>query len=78
MIKYFHELRHEEYMWLIQEENTWGEVAVDFPGPAWCKEQGNVVDGLGCWSLIAFQDGHSCVTGEDFCKNCEYYRKGAK
>lgn len=33
MIKYYHELRKEERLWLVKEGNTYGEVNADFPQP---------------------------------------------
>jgi hypothetical protein len=73
MIKYFHELSHEEFKWLCVEGNTWEEVAIDFPGPPWCQEQGNVVSNFGCWSLINFVNGRSMVTEEKWCIGCDLY-----
>jgi hypothetical protein len=72
MIKYFHELRHEEFQWLCKEGNTWEEVAMDFPGPPWCVDQACVVDPLGCWSLISFENGHSAITGPNTCSGCSW------
>ena len=69
MIKYFHELKKEEYQWLIAEGTTWNEVEKDFPQPPWCKEY-RAIAILGCWSLTGLM-----VTGEDYCKNCDSYCK---
>jgi hypothetical protein len=73
MIKHFHELREEEFAWLIAEGTTWGEIPKDFPGPPWCKEQGIVVDPFGCWSLIAIGKSYR-ITSEADCQGCELYK----
>ena len=68
MIKYFHELRPEEWEWLKAENTTWGEVIKDFPQPPWC-EMPNAIDPLGCWSLIGFK-----IVSREYCNTCEYCR----
>ena len=41
--------------------------------PAWCSYPEADRPLWGCWSLL---DGY--VTGEDFCKKCDYYKGGKK
>ena len=74
MIKYFHELRKEEFAWLVAEKTTWKEVAKDFPQPPWCGYP-EAIHALGCWSLIRFDENGCRVTGEEFCKDCDLYWK---
>ena len=70
MIKYFHQLRAEEYSWLVKEKTIWGELQTSFPQPQWCNYPQAVYGLMGCWSLIYFM-----VTGESYCKNCDCYKK---
>ena len=69
MIKYYHELRPEEYEWLKKEGTTWQELNDDFPRPPWCTMH-EAVTPFGCWSLTC-----RLVTGEEFCETCEYKEK---
>ena len=41
--------------------------------PKWCTYPEATEPVWGCWSLLG---GH--VTGEDYCKKCEMYRKKEK
>jgi len=72
MIKYFHQLRYEEFLWLIAEGTTWDELRASFPPPPWCKEP-DVLHPLGCWSLLTFDNGR-CRVNEEFCRQCEMYK----
>ncbi len=69
MIKYYNELRKEEFQWLIKEGVTFGELLKDFPQPPWCNYPGAINGFMGCWSLV----GHK-VTGEADCQDCEEYK----
>jgi len=76
MIKYFHELRKEEFEWLVKEGTTYAECEKDFPQPEWCSYPRAIQGEIGCWSLIDMKDGFSLVTGEAFCRKCDCYNKG--
>ena len=78
MLKYYHELRREEFLWLAKEKNTWGEIEQDFPQPPWCSYHQAIRGLAGCWSLIHWKDGYSMVTGKDFCKTCDLYEYPVK
>lgn len=69
MIKYFHQLREQEYAWLVKEKTNWGELASSFPQPLWCNYFQAVYGIMGCWSLVGFM-----VTDENYCKDCDCYK----
>ncbi len=73
MIKYYHQLKKEELLWLMKEGNTYREVEKDFPQPPWCSYHQATFGMMGCWSLTCFTSGYSMVTGKDFCKTCDSY-----
>jgi hypothetical protein len=73
MIKYYHELKKEEFLWLVEEKTTYSEVEKDFPQPPWCSYHQATFGIMGCWSLTDWESGYSTVTGEDFCKTCDLY-----
>jgi len=73
MIKYYHELRKEEYLWLVKEGTTYAELEKDFPQPSWCEYPQATSGLMGCWSLIDFESGYSRVTGVFFCLGCPLY-----
>jgi hypothetical protein len=72
MLKYFHQLRPEEYLWLVKEGTTWGELQQSFPQPPWCTYPQAVYGLMGCWSLVGFM-----VTGKEYCLKCDCYKEVA-
>jgi hypothetical protein len=70
MIKYFHELNEQEYNDNINGKMSYGECAEKYPQPLWCTYPDATFGLMGCWSLNDFM-----VTGEDYCKDCDCYRK---
>ncbi len=70
MIKYFHELTKEEFGKLVESKITYEQLAKDYPQPTWCEYPDATGGMLGCWSLMDF-----FVTGEDYCKDCDCYKK---
>lgn len=73
MIKHFHELRKEEWAWLVAEGTTWAELERDFPQPGWCRYPNALRRGMGCWSLIAIGKPYR-ITEEADCQGCELKR----
>lgn len=69
MNKYFHELTEKEYRAILAEGITYGELAEKYLRPSWC-DYPDALSPLGCWSLTGGK-----VTGEDYCKNCDLYKK---
>lgn len=67
MIKHFHELTRKEFEDLIDSKITYGQLAIDYPQPKWCRYPEATNGDLGCWSLMSFR-----VTGKDFCKKCDH------
>ena len=75
MIKYFHELKKEEIEEILKKyppDATYKDIEKDYPQPKWCTYPGAINGVMGCWSLF-----YQYVTGEDYCKSCECYRKEA-
>lgn len=72
-MKYWHELTEEEQKAIIDTEITIGEFTEQYKQPDWCMMSGALEGQWGCWSLMAGN-----VTGEDFCKSCEYCGSHAK
>lgn len=76
MIKYCHELTKEEYEKLGDGKKsglTFAEFAELYPQPIWCSYPDATFGTMGCWSLLDFDNGHSMVTGEKYCKGCDCY-----
>ena len=73
MIKYFHELKEDEFKALCGSKMTWGECAKEYPQPEWCGYPDAICGVMGCWSLMSFM-----VTGRNYCKNCDHYIKRHK
>lgn len=68
---YFHLIPDAEWERMKAEGWTWGRMARAFAAPAWCSYPG-AVDPMGCWSLVG-----RMVTGRDYCKNCDFYKRTA-
>ena len=71
MIRYFHQLKEEEFNYLLDlcPDMKCRELAELYPQPTWCGYP-EAISPLGCWSLTGF-----LVTGEDYCKGCDCYEK---
>lgn len=74
MIKHFHELTNQEFLWLVKEGITYAELNQDFPQPLWCDYHQAVFGMMGCWTLTNFSSGHSRVRGEDSCRDCDCFK----
>jgi hypothetical protein len=70
VIKYCHELTKEELGKIIEKGITYCQFAKDYPQPTWCTYPDATEGPMGCSSLMGFY-----VTGEDYCKDCDCYRK---
>jgi len=71
MIGYFHELKEDEFNYILDLfPLTCKEFADLFPQPEWCGYP-DAVSPLGCWSLTSF-----LVTGEEYCNGCECKKRG--
>jgi len=69
MIKPFHKLTYQEFLWLVKEKATWQEIEKDFPQPLWCSYHGALHGQMGCWSLVTFENYK--ITHEFQCLRCD-------
>ena len=70
MIKFFHELTREEFEKIAKRRRSVKNFVRDYPQPVWCEYPEATAGMMGCWSLVGFM-----VTGEDYCKKCDCYKK---
>ena len=75
MIKPFHKLSKQEFLWLVAEKTTYGEIEKDFPQPTWCFYHQATRGMMGCWSLVNFSSGFSMVANRNYCKSCDCYEQ---
>ncbi len=68
---YIHEMSDEDWDAYKSSGKTWDDARQELLPPDWCGIAGEVIDALGCWSLVST---HS-IRCEDDCKKCPEYEQ---